>query len=112
MELSNQWHEFLKKQYWPDIVNRDNIKDISRQITDHIKLQNNYNIGPSVSPDGTKIALYSNKDGGMSIYTVSLLTGEFLNKIVSAQVTSEIEELHILKPGITWSPIVKNSFCS
>ena len=104
MELSNQWHEFLKKQYWPDIVNRDDIKDISRQITDHIKLQNNYNIGPSVSPDGTKIALYSNKDGGMSIYTVSLLTGEFLNKIVSAQVTSEIEELHILKPGITWSP--------
>ncbi len=103
-ELSHQWHKFLQKEYWPDIENRESIKDISRQITNHEILGNNYNIGPSVSPDGSKIAMYSNKGGGMSIYILSLYNGEFLNKVVSAQVTSEIEELHILKPGITWSP--------
>ena len=103
-ELSLQWHKFLKKEYWPDIESRESIKDISRQITNHEILGNNYNIGPSVSPDGSKIAMYSNKGGGMSIYILSLDNGEFLNKVVSAQVTSEIEELHILKPGITWSP--------
>jgi len=103
-ELSLQWHKYLKKQYWPDIDYRQDIKDISRQVTSHETLNNNYNIGPSVSPDGSKIAIYSNKDGGMSIYIISLDDGSFLFKVVSAQVTSEIEELHILKPGITWSP--------
>ena len=39
-----------------------------------------------------------------NVRIISLDEGEFLSKIVSAQVTAEIEELHILKPGITWSP--------
>jgi len=67
-------------------------------------LNNNYNFGPSVSPDGSKIAIYSNKSGGMSIYIISVDDGEFLSKIVSADITAEIEELHVLKPGITWAP--------
>ena len=103
-ELSHQWHQYLQKKYWADVEHRDHIQDISRQITNHDELNNNYNIGPSVSPDGSKLAIYSNKNGGMAIYIISLDTGEFLSKLVSAQVTSEIEELHILKPGITWSP--------
>ena len=41
-ELSSQWHKYLKKQYWPDITHREDIKDIAKQITDHEKLNNNY----------------------------------------------------------------------
>lgn len=103
-ELSNQWHEFLKKEYWPDIDNRDDIRNISRQITDHEKLLNSYNIAPSISPDGLKAAVYSNKNGVMSIYIISMIDGKFLQKITTGQVTAEYEELHILKPGISWSP--------
>ena len=103
-ELSSQWHKYLKKEYWPDISFREDIQDIARQITNHEKLNNNYNFGPSVSPDGSRVAIYSNKSGGMSIYIASLDSGEFLSKVVSADVTADIEELHVLKPGITWSP--------
>lgn len=103
-ELSQQWHNFLKKQYWSDIEIRDNIQDISRQLTNHEELYNTYNIAPSISPNGEIAAMYSNKNGVMSIYLISTRTGEFLKKIVTGQITSEIEELHILKPGISWSP--------
>ena len=103
-ELSLQWHKYLKKEYWPDISYRQDIQDIARQITNHEKLNNNYNFGPSVSPDGSKIAIYSNKNAGMAIYIISVDEGKFLYKVVSAQVTAEIEELHVLKPGITWAP--------
>ena len=40
----------------------------------------------------------------MSIYIIATADGEFLSKIVTGQVTSEFEELHILKPGVSWSP--------
>ena len=103
-ELSDQWQKYLKKQYWPDLDIRQDIRDISRQITNHEKLLNSYNFAPSISPDGLKAAIYSNKNGVMSIYIISMIDGEFLETITTGQVTSEYEELHILRPGISWSP--------
>ena len=103
-DLTKQWHKYLKKEYWPDVANRDDIQDISRQITDHEKLYNSYNIGPSPSPDGTKIAMYSNKNGELGIYIISMIDGRFLKRIIRGARTSEHEQLHILNPGISWSP--------
>ena len=103
-ELTKQWHKYIKKEYWPDIAERQDIKDISRQITDHIELYNSYNVSPSPSPDGSRIAMYSNIDGEMGIYIISSIDGKFLKKIIKGNKTAEHEELHILKPGISWSP--------
>ena len=102
-ELTSQWHKYLKKEYWPDIASRSDIQDISRQLTDHEELYNSYNIAPSPSPDGTKLAMYSNRDGEMGIYILSLIDGKFLKRLIKGNKTKEFEELHILKPGISWS---------
>ena len=42
---------------------RDNLSDIGEVIIDHSKLENSYNIAPSISPTGEKFAIYSNKRG-------------------------------------------------
>lgn len=102
-ELNNQWQKYLKKEYWPDIEYRDDIRDISRQLTNHIELYNSYNIAPSPSPNGFEVAMYSNKNGEMGIYIISMIDGKFIKRIISGNKTSEFEELHILKPGISWS---------
>ena len=67
-------------------------------------LYNNYNIAPAPSPDGIEIAMYSNKNGEMGIYIISMIDGKFLKRVIRGNKTAEHEELHILKPGITWSP--------
>ena len=103
-ELSSQWHRYIKKRYWPDIESREDVRDIGRQLTDHIELYNTYNVGSNVSPDGSSVAMYSNQSGVMSIYIISLENGEIIKKIISNQKTSKFEELHFLKPGVTWSP--------
>jgi len=103
-ELTKQWHKYLKKEYWPDIATRDDVQDIARQITDHNELNNSYNIAPSPSPDGTKIAIYSNRDGEMAIYILSAIDGKFTKRIIRGNRTGKFEELHFLKPGISWSP--------
>ena len=40
----------------------------------------------------------------MNLYLINSLDGEFLKKIIKGERTLEFEELHTLKPGITWSP--------
>ena len=102
-KLNEQWHKYLKKQYWPDITIRENIGDIARQLTDHKELENTYNVAPAISPDGSRIAMFSNKSGPMALYLISAEDGRFIKKIVQGERSSEFEELHILKPGITWS---------
>ena len=104
-ELNIQWHEYLKLEYWPDIEKRDNILNISRRLTNHEELNNSYNIAPAISPDGSLAAIYSNKGGDLSIYLINTKDGKFISKIVTGQVTSEFEELHILRPGVSWSPL-------
>tara|TARA_Y100001970_G_scaffold294366_1_gene451753 strand:+ start:81817 stop:84891 length:3075 start_codon:yes stop_codon:yes gene_type:complete len=103
-ELSKQWHQYIKKLYWPDVESRDDIRNIGFPLTNHIESYTTYNVASEVSPDGTKVAIYSNKNGLMSIYLISLETGKMIKKVVSGQKTSKFEELHFLKPGVTWSP--------
>ncbi len=102
-KLNDQWHQYLKEQYWPDVTNRKNVKEIARQLTDHEKLENTYNVAPAISPDGSRIAIFSNKAGPMALYLISAEDGRFIKKIIQGERSSEFEELHILKPGITWS---------
>ncbi len=106
--LSEQWKEYLKKQYWPDVTGRDRIKDFAHPVTDHEKLENVYNIAPSISPDGSKLAIMRNNHGVMEIVLISATDGRFLKRLIRGGTTAEFEELHILNPGITWSPDGKN----
>ncbi|MBC8214825.1 MAG: PD40 domain-containing protein [Candidatus Marinimicrobia bacterium] len=103
-ELSEQWHTYLKKEYWSDISTRSSLKDIARQLTDHEELKNSYNVAPAISPDGGRIAIFSNKSGSMALYLISVDDGNFIKKVIQGERTAEFEELHILKPGISWSP--------
>ncbi|MDP6133256.1 MAG: hypothetical protein QF856_01530 [Candidatus Marinimicrobia bacterium] len=102
-KLNEQWHQYLKEQYWPDVANRVNIPNFARQLTNHEKLENTYNVAPAISPDGSRIAIFSNKSGPMAIYLISAEDGRFIKRIIQGERNSEFEELHILKPGITWS---------
>ena len=66
-------------------------------------MENNRNMAPTPSPDGTKIAMYSDRDGEFGIYILSLIDCKFIKRIILANRTAQAEELHILRPGISWS---------
>ncbi|GAG83298.1 unnamed protein product, partial [marine sediment metagenome] len=70
---------------------------------DHKKLGNAYNISPSISPDGTKIAFLTDKEEYTEILIISAINGEILKKIARATQSATFENLHILRPGISWS---------
>ena len=110
--LESGWHKYLKSEYWPDINNRDYLDDISSTIFDYEKVNSTYDIGPSLSPDKSKLAFYSNQKGIMSLCIVPSdckdCSSKSISTILKSGMSIEFEELHVLKAGISWSPDSKN----
>jgi Tol biopolymer transport system component len=103
-ELSKQWQKYLKREYWPDIADHKEPAEIGKQLTDHKKYRNFINNSPALSPNGDKIAFLSDKSDFFDIYLMSAIDGRMISKLVSGQRTGSLEELHWLRPGISWSP--------
>jgi len=103
-ELSERWQKDQKVIYWPDIAKRDEPTEFSRRLTDHEKDGGFYNTSPAISPQGDKIAFISNRDDYFGLFVMSTLDIDNVRKIADGQTTPDFEELHLLTPGISWSP--------
>lgn len=103
-ELSEAWHKWVRTEYWPDVADRNELEDISIQLTDHEKLKNYFNTAPAISPNGSMIAFMSDRKGYADIFLMSSTDGEILDRVVSGQRTPDLEELKWLNPRLSWSP--------
>ncbi|MGA9405610.1 MAG: biopolymer transporter Tol, partial [Bacteroidota bacterium] len=102
-ELSDRWQKEQKILYWPDIAKREDPADFATRLTNHVKEGDFYNTSPSISPQGDKVAFISDRDDYFDVYIMSTIDNK-VTKIVDGQQTKNFEELHLLTPGITWSP--------
>jgi Tol biopolymer transport system component len=103
-DLTERWHLHLKREYWPDLAGRFEPEEFAKRMTDHTKSRNFINTGPALSPKGDKLVFLSDKSDYFDIYLMSAIDGRIIKKLVSGQQTSDLEELHWLKAGLTWSP--------
>jgi Tol biopolymer transport system component len=104
-ELSERWQKEEKTLYWPDVAKREEPADFAfKRLTKHTKDGNFYNTSPALSPQGDKVAFLSDRDDYFDVFLMSASDGEIIKKLVSGQRTKNFEELHLLTPGITWSP--------
>ncbi|MEE8437866.1 MAG: biopolymer transporter Tol, partial [Candidatus Neomarinimicrobiota bacterium] len=99
-DLTKQWHKYIKKEYWPDVAGRDEVGDIAKSLTDHKEQKNYYNISPTISPDGSKIAVLSDRSGYMDIYIIDAINGKQKKQLVKGNRSVDFEELKFLQPGI------------
>lgn len=102
-KLTLDWHDYLKKEYWPDLVNREDFEDFSTKITDRSKTKNFYNVSPSFSPDGNTIAYFTDKNGYMDLILYRLDSDEEKSRLIRGNTSPDFEELKWLQPGISWS---------
>ena len=103
-ELSDRWIKEQKVLYWPDIAKREEPADYAHRLTDHRKDGSFYNTSPAISPQGDKIAFISNRDDYFDLFLMNTVDGAIIKKVANGQQTSNLEELHLLTPGISWSP--------
>jgi Tol biopolymer transport system component len=103
-ELSERWQKDQKVQYWPEIARREEPADYARRLTDHKKEGGFYNTSPTISPQGDRVAFISNRDDFFDVFVMNAVDGSGLERLVDGQQTENLEELHLLTPGISWSP--------
>jgi len=103
-ELSERWTREQKILYWPDIAKREDPAITAKRMTDHKKDNNFYNTSPAISPKGDKIAFISDRKDYFDVYVMSTTDPKEIDQVVDGQRTKDFEELHLLTPGITWSP--------
>ncbi len=103
-ELSERWQKEMKITYWPDIAKREEPNDFAQQLTNHKKEGSFYNTSPAISPQGDRIAFISNRDDYFDVFIMNSLDGKIEKKLIKGQRTPDFEELHLLTPGMSWSP--------
>lgn len=102
-ELSDRWQKEQKVLYWPDVAKREDPEDFAVRLTNHVKENNFYNTSPALSPQGDKIAFISDRDDYFDVFVMSTIDNK-ITKVVDGQRTKNFEELHLLTPGMSWSP--------
>jgi len=102
-ELSKRWQDALKKQYFPEVAEREDLDDFATLVTERSK-GGTYNTSPAISPQGDKIAMITNERGFMDVVVISAINGKKLKTLIKGEDNVNFEELNILNPNLTWSP--------
>jgi Tol biopolymer transport system component len=101
--LGREWIQELKRNYWPEIGKRELPNVNSVAITDHKESHDNYNLRPRLSPDGSKIAFFSDlKD--FSKILITDRKGKLLSSISQTGYGGYFESFHPFRSGLSWSP--------
>jgi Tol biopolymer transport system component len=102
--FDEQWREELRKKYWPTLANLDHPDKFARRLTDHRRDESLLNFWPSVSPQGDRVAYFSDRSQYNDVYLMSAFDGRVLRRVVRAERNLMFEAIPLLRTSIAWSP--------
>ncbi len=103
-DLDKKWRKALRQEYWPEMGRRQEAGELADRLTDHKRHGNFIHSSPTLSPGGDRVAYLSDRSGYFDIYAVSTTGVGAPQKILGGQRSSDLEQLHWLQPGMSWSP--------
>jgi Tol biopolymer transport system component len=103
-QLSKDWMKHLKKEYWPEIGNREVVEDFAKRLTDHSKDGSVYNEKPAFSPRGDRLAFFTDRSNYTEIYLISALDGKVIERLLRGEKSGDIESFHSFTSGMAFSP--------
>ncbi len=106
-ELNDKWQLWLKRQFWNDINLYQDPEEVGKNLTkpEEELVSFGYNLAPSFSPQGDKIAYQTlSNQGTFNLHLISAIDGKDLGRLVEGERSSDFESMFLLRPGVTWSP--------
>ena len=103
-KFDEQWREWMKKKYWPLVARKENPAQFARRLTDHRHDQSNLNTSPAVSPQGDRIAYFSDRRQYTDVYLMSALDGRVLGRVIRGERNVSFEAVPSFRSAIAWSP--------
>lgn len=103
--LSRQWQRALKDWALPQLMASEKPDSLATQIIAKSKGAGDLNLGPVLSPDGTKVLFFSEKDlFSVELYVADAATGQILRKLTRTAVDPHFESLQFIYSAGAWSP--------
>jgi hypothetical protein len=103
-KFSEQWEEWLRERYWPQVTKRRNFIRMAERLTNHVEDHSVYNTAPAISPSGTRVVMVSDRSEYVDVFVISALDGRVLKRLVRGGRSGGFEGMHLLRPGTAWSP--------
>ncbi|MBN1307770.1 MAG: PD40 domain-containing protein [Chitinispirillaceae bacterium] len=102
-ELGKEWVSELRRLYWPEIGCRIDPASHAEPVTRHLETRDHFNLRPRISPDGGRIAFFSDRRD----YTRILITdpkGKIIHEIGQNGYGGYFESFHPFRSGMCWAP--------
>lgn len=103
-KFDQQWREWLKRRYWPTVATQQDPELFARRLTDHRRDQSSLNTAPAVSPQGDRIAYFSDRRQYTDAYVMSAYDGKVLKRIIRGERDVHFESIPLFRSAIAWSP--------
>jgi Tol biopolymer transport system component len=102
--LSKEWAAANKAAYLDMTKARTHPDSVGRVIVP-LSRSNDYNVSPSLSPDGKLVAFFSSRDlFGIDLFLADAQTGKVIKKLASSQSDRHIDAISFINSSGDWSP--------
>jgi len=103
-KFDQQWRLWLKKRYWPTVATKEDPEQFARRLTDHRHDESNLNTSPAISPQGDRIAYFSDRRQYTDVYVMSAFDGKVLQRLIRGERSVQFEGIPSFRSSLTWSP--------
>ncbi len=103
-KFDEQWRTWLRKTYWPTVAVKESPELFARRLTDHRRDASSLNTSPAVSPQGDRIAYFSDRKQYTDIYLMSALDGKVIRRVIRGERNVQFEAIPSFRSALTWSP--------
>lgn len=103
-EAGEIWLRELRRIYWPELGRRTFGKNVARALTDHRREENHYNVGSALSPDGRRVAFFSDRGNREAIYILDTETEKITRTALEGGHVGAHESFHSFNSALGWSP--------
>jgi hypothetical protein len=103
-KFDEKWRTWLRKTYWPTVAKHELPETYGRRLTDHRRDQSNLNLSPAVSPQGDRVAYYSDRRQYADIYVMSAFDGRVLRRVIRGERNVLFESMPLFRSALAWSP--------
>ncbi len=107
VDLKKFWEDFsleMKRRYWPEISERKKADEIGHQITRAREDGSYFNEQPTFTPDGTRVAIFTDRSDYTEIMLISATDGRKSERLVKSERSGDLESLHSFVSGMSFSP--------
>ena len=107
-ELTRDWHNAEFEAFRPIAESTKMPASFARSVISSDKARGELNVGPELSPDGSRIIYFSERDMfSIDLFVADAKTGKVIKKVTNTATNSHYESLSFLTSAGAWDPAGK-----